>query len=180
MHVDEVEVKKQKAHRAGSLQAMAESAAGGATAHPPATQQCPNVTTTLACLEQGQKRFRLCGSEALHFVLAFLLNNALLKGRLPLFTDGHKGLQNAIKEKYLLRNQGAIPGSALRRQLGLRNAHSPVESAHNALTARCQKHNGMSWSEEGSQMAYSIKSGKFNLREQMSLCDVGDVFTSEA
>jgi hypothetical protein len=33
----------------------------------------------------------------LHFVLAFLLNNALLKGRLPIFTDGHKGLQNAIK-----------------------------------------------------------------------------------
>jgi hypothetical protein len=29
-------------------------------------------------------------------------------------------------------------------------------------------------------MAYSIESGKFNLREQMSLCDVGDVLTSGA
>jgi hypothetical protein len=50
--------------------------------------------------------------------------------------------------KYLLRNQGAIPGSALRRQLGLRNSSSPVESANNELTAR--RHNGMSGSEPGS------------------------------
>jgi hypothetical protein len=53
--------------------------------------------------------------------------------------------------KYLLRNQGAIPGSALRSKLGLRNASSPVESANNELTARRQKRNGMSCSECGSQ-----------------------------
>lgn len=50
----------------------------------------------------------------------------------------------------MLPNQGAIPGSALRHQLGLRNASSPVESTNNALTARRQKHNGMSGLEEGS------------------------------
>ena len=36
----------------------------------------------------------------LHFVLGFLLNNALLKRRLSIFTDGHKGLQNAIKRSF--------------------------------------------------------------------------------
>jgi hypothetical protein len=98
VHVDDVEIKKQKAHRDSNYNTVAESAA--VEASPPATQQCPKVTTTIACLEQGQKRFRLCGSGVLHvprFVLAFLLNNALLTGRLHIFTDGHKGLQNAIK-----------------------------------------------------------------------------------
>ncbi len=52
---------------------------------------------------------------------------------------------------YLDRNEGAIPCYALRRRLGLRNGSSPVESANNEVTARRQKHNGMSWSKAGSQ-----------------------------
>ena len=54
-------------------------------------------------------------------------------------------------QHYLDRNEGSIPCYALRRRLGLRNSSSPVESANNEVTARRQKHNGMSWSTAGSQ-----------------------------
>ena len=227
LYIDDVEVKKQKAHRDGNRSAEAEPTPTEAPL--PSGRQRPKVANTIARLERGQKRFTLSGGgvqQVLHLVLAFLLNNALLSGRLQIFTDGYKGLQNAIatffawhprvwllldwyhlvkkfKEdlslacrgralrnqhlralvrllwyglvteaqqylaaipvddlkdpaaierlrKYLLRNQGAIPCYALRRHLGLRNASSPVESANNELTARRQKHNGMSWSEPGS------------------------------
>lgn len=162
----------------------------------------------------------------LRFVLAFLLNNGLLTGRVHFFTDGYKSLQNTIVaffawhpgvgllldwyhlvkkfqedlslacrgrtlrnqhlrpllrllwyglvedtrrylaaiptedlkdaapltrlQRYLDRNEGSLPCYALRSQLGLRNASSPVESANNEVTARRQKRHGMSWSKPGS------------------------------
>jgi hypothetical protein len=243
--VDDVEVKKQKAHRqcrtapTPTTSAPLETAtpttipAGDSSPTPRASiaRQRPKVVTTVARIEQGaKKRFTLSGSslgQVLRFVLAFLLTNNLLSGRIHLFTDGYKSLQQTIlavfawhprvwllldwyhlvkqfKEdlslacrgrilrnqqlrpllrflwyglvteaqqylatipandlkdptpierlkQYLDRNEGAIPCYALRRRLGLRNGSSPVESANNEVTARRQKHNGMSWSKAGSQ-----------------------------
>jgi hypothetical protein len=53
-------------------------------------------------------------------------------------------------ENYLERNKGSIPCYALRARLGLPNGSSRVESANSQVTARRQKHNGMSWSKAGS------------------------------
>ena len=66
-------------------------------------------------------------------------------------TDDLKDAAPIIRlQGYLERNEGSIPCYALRSQLGLRNASSPVESANNEVTARRQKRNGMSWSKPGS------------------------------
>ena len=43
-----------------------------------------------------------------------------------------------------------IPCYAIRKQLGLRNSSNPVEKANDQLVSARQKHQGMSWSEEGS------------------------------
>ncbi len=51
---------------------------------------------------------------------------------------------------YLERNHQAIPCYALRSQLKLPNSSSPVERSNNLVTSRRQKHNGMSWSKDGS------------------------------
>jgi hypothetical protein len=60
----------------------------------------PKVANTVARIEQGsKKRFTFSGSslgQVLRFVLAFLLTNDLLGGRIHLFTDGYKSLQHPI------------------------------------------------------------------------------------
>jgi len=243
--VDAVEVKKQKVHRqrrtppppatsaSRETVALAVTAAGDSSPMPTARtpRPRPKVANTVARIEQGaQNRFTLSGSslgQVLRFVLAFLLSNDLLGGRVHVFTDGYKSLQHTILaffawhprvwllldwyhlvkkfkedlslacggrtirnqhlrplvrylwyglvteaqqylamipanelkdaapigrlQQYLDRNEGSIPCYALRRRLGLRNSSSPVESANNEVTARRQKHNGMSWSTAGSQ-----------------------------
>ena len=227
LHVDDVSVKEQKAHRERPAQSP-KSAVFSDTSEP-STSTRPKVDNTIARLEHQGQRFTLSGSgvlAVLRFVLAFLLSNGLLSGRLHIFTDGYRGLQNAVVaffawhprvwvlldwfhvvkkfkedlslachgrafrnqhlrplmrllwyglvneardylaaipstdlkdpraitrlDKYLVRNENAIPCYALRRQLGLRNSSSPVESTNNDLTARRQKRNGMSWSQSGS------------------------------
>ncbi len=57
-------------------------------------------------------------------------------------------LDNLIK--YLDRNQACIPCYALRKKLGLRISSNPVEKANDLLVSNRQKHNGMSWSADGS------------------------------
>lgn len=57
-------------------------------------------------------------------------------------------LDNLIK--YLDRNQACIPCYALRKKLGLRISSNPVEKANDLLVSSRQKHNGMSWSADGS------------------------------
>ena len=52
--------------------------------------------------------------------------------------------------KYLQRNQDCIPCYALRQKLGLRVSSNPVEKANDLLVSNRQKHNGMSWSANGS------------------------------
>ena len=112
--VDEVEVKKQKAHRQRRTPSPSATTAPRETAVPavtPAgdrsptaaastTRPRPKVVNTVARLEQGsQKHFTLSGSSlgpVLRFVLAFLLSNDLLGGRVHVFTDGYKSLQHTI------------------------------------------------------------------------------------
>ncbi len=112
--VDDVTVKKQKAHRqrrtppppaASAPQETAASAVtptGDRSPTPEAStpRSRPKVANTVARIEQGSnKRFTLSGSslgQLLRFVLAFLLTNNLLGGRIHLFTDGYKSLQQTI------------------------------------------------------------------------------------
>lgn len=52
--------------------------------------------------------------------------------------------------KYLERNCERIPCYAMRSKLKLPNSSNPVERCNNLVTAKRQKHHGMSWSENGS------------------------------
>ena len=57
------------------------------------------MANTVARIAQGAKRFTLSGSnlgQVLRFVLAFLISNNLLGGRLHIFTDGYQSLQQTI------------------------------------------------------------------------------------
>ena len=52
--------------------------------------------------------------------------------------------------EYLERVQSTIPCYALRKQLGLRNSSNLGEKANDMIVSNRQKHNGMSWSNDGS------------------------------
>jgi hypothetical protein len=84
--IDDVEVKKQKAQRerpaAPATPVLAQEGPSSAVAN--GTTKRPKVANTVARIEQGAKRFTLSGGsvgQVLRFVLPFLLNNALLSGR---------------------------------------------------------------------------------------------------
>ena len=72
---------------------------------------------------------------------------------------------NIIKDKdwldklngYFEKNREFIPCYAVRASLGLRNSSSPVEKANDMIVADRQKHNGMSWSSDGSDALASIR-----------------------
>lgn len=51
---------------------------------------------------------------------------------------------------YFERNRNYIPCYALRKSLGLRNSSNKGEKSNDLLVANRQKHNGMSWSNDGS------------------------------
>lgn len=51
---------------------------------------------------------------------------------------------------YFERNRNYIPCYAIRKSLGLRNSSNKAEEANDILVASRQKHNGMSWSKDGS------------------------------
>jgi hypothetical protein len=51
---------------------------------------------------------------------------------------------------YFERNRNYIPCYAIRKSLGLRNSSNKAEKANDILVASRQKHNGMSWSKDGS------------------------------
>jgi hypothetical protein len=112
--VDDVTVKKQKAHRHRRTHPPPAASVPQETAAPAVTptgdrsptpeastpRSRPKVANTVARIEQGSnKRFTLSGSslgQLLRFVLAFLLTNNLLGGRIQVFTDGYKSLQQTI------------------------------------------------------------------------------------
>lgn len=58
---------------------------------------------------------------------------------------------------YLKRKEYSITSYAVRAGLGLRNSSNPVEKANDILAAQRQKHNGMSWSEDGSSALAAIE-----------------------
>jgi hypothetical protein len=63
---------------------------------------------------------------------------------------------------YLNRVRDFIPNYALRKQLGLRNGSGIVETTNNLLVAKRQKHNGMSWSHNGSISLATLTSARVN------------------
>jgi hypothetical protein len=105
--VDDVQVKKQKAHRERLVMPQAEPGGSAATLAPAPSDGAneagkksrPKVANTVARIEQGAKRFTLSGAslgQVLRFVLAFLLHNDLLGGRVHLFSDGYRSLQDTL------------------------------------------------------------------------------------
>jgi hypothetical protein len=237
VHIDDVGVKEQKQHRGKK----------GATNVPDVIQKeatkdkRPTVQNTVARIEHTGKGFTLTGrsvAEILTFVLAFLLNNALLGLNIKVCTDGQRCLQDAIvsffswhrhltllldwfhlvkkfKEDlslackgreirnrylkqlltllwfglvdkaqgylaaipatdikdtkaiarlraYLERNRKWIPCYAMRSKLKLPNSSNPVERCNNLVTAKRQKHHGMSWSENGSYALTSLNAVTVN------------------
>lgn len=63
---------------------------------------------------------------------------------------------------YFERNRACIPCYALRKQLGLRNSSNKGEKANDLCVATRQKHNGMSWSLDGSASLATITAMHFN------------------
>jgi len=57
---------------------------------------------------------------------------------------------------YLERNRKSMPCYAMRAKLKLPNSSNPVERSNNLVTAKRQKHQGMSWSEDGSYALTSL------------------------
>ena len=63
---------------------------------------------------------------------------------------------------YLERNRKWIPCYAMRRKLKLPNSSNPVERCNNLVTARRQKHHGMSWSKNGSYALTALSAVTLN------------------
>jgi hypothetical protein len=63
---------------------------------------------------------------------------------------------------YLERNTPYIPCYAIRKKLGLRNSSSIGEKMNDLIVSSRQKHNGMSWSKDGSVALATITSLKRN------------------
>ena len=64
--------------------------------------------------------------------------------------------------EYLHRNKPYIPCYAIRKQLGLRNSSNIGEKVNDLIVSYRQKHNGMSWSKEGSVALASVTALKRN------------------
>jgi hypothetical protein len=99
--VDDVQVKKQKVHReyAGGSAAVAPPSAPLGAASEAGNRSRPKVANKVARIEQGTRRFTLSApslGQVLRFVLAFLLHNDLLGGRVHLFSDGYRSLQDTL------------------------------------------------------------------------------------
>ena len=55
-----------------------------------------------------------------------------------------------------------IPAYAVRRELGLRHSSNRGEKSNDLIVAERQKHNGMSWSKDGSVALASVTALKKN------------------
>ncbi|HWS83552.1 MAG TPA: hypothetical protein VN207_04770, partial [Ktedonobacteraceae bacterium] len=60
------------------------------------------------------------------------------------------------------RNSSCIPCYALRKKLGLRTSSNPVEKANDLMVSTRQKHNGMSWSPDGSTCLATLTALRHN------------------
>lgn len=63
---------------------------------------------------------------------------------------------------YLERNREHIPCYAMRKELGLKNGSQMGEKSNDILIANRQKHNGMSWSPDGSESLGCLTAVRFN------------------
>ena len=103
------------------------------------------------------------------------IRNGFLKELLPCLWFGNMDgsirlLQNISPEKvknydkiteligYFERVREYVPVYALRAELGLRNSSNQGEKANDLIVSQRQKHNGMSWSDDGSLAFASVSS----------------------
>jgi hypothetical protein len=108
-----------------------------------------------------------------------LIRNEILTGLMPLLwhgltTQGIESLKQIGPEKiknneslakliaYLERNNEMIPCYALRKRLGLRNSSAIGEKMNDLIVSSRQKHNGMSWSKNGSLALATLTAAKLN------------------
>ena len=63
---------------------------------------------------------------------------------------------------YFERNRSYIPCYALRKKLGLRNSSNKGEKLNDLVVSERQKHNGMSWSKDGSANLATITAAHLN------------------
>jgi len=91
-----------------------------------------------------------------------------------------KELENLIN--YLCRNRSCIPCYALRKKLGLRVSSNQVEKANDVVVSNRQKHNGMSWSAEGSTSLATLTALRCNGEDRQWLlnCDIRFQFDAGA
>jgi hypothetical protein len=82
--------------------------------------------------------------------------------------------------KYLQRNQDCIPCYALRKKLGLRISSNPVEKANDVVVSTRQKHNGMSWSADGSTSLATLTAVRRNGEDYQWLLKRDISFTFDA
>ena len=78
----------------------------------------------------------------------------------------HKKVKNQdyikILIDYFTRVREYIPCYALRKELGLRNSSNRGEKANDIIVSNRQKHNGMSWSNEGSTSFATVSAASHN------------------
>ena len=107
------------------------------------------------------------------------IRNEFLEGFLACLWFGNidsaiKKLQNIDSKKvknndyiiklvdYLQRVRGYVPCYALRKELGLRNSSNLGEKANDIVVSNRQKHNGMSWSNDGSVAFAAVAASSHN------------------
>jgi hypothetical protein len=72
---------------------------------------------------------------------------------------------------YFERNRDYIPCYALRKKLGIRNSSNKGEKANDLIVADRQKHNGMSWSKDGSVALATITGLHLNKEDENWYCE---------
>lgn len=77
-------------------------------------------------------------------------------------TDIKDGKAIARLSAYLERNRKWMPCYAMRSKLDLPNSSNPAERCNNQVTAKRQKHHGMSWSKNGSHALTSLSAVTIN------------------
>ena len=90
---------------------------------------------------------------------------ALLK-EMPISEIRNQSEVNGLVE-YLNRNKPYIPCYAVRKQLGLRNSSNIGEKMNDLIVSERQKHNGMSWSKQGSVALASVTAIKRNREDKI-------------
>ena len=77
-----------------------------------------------------------------------------LKKIAPIHIKNREALEKLMG--YFERNRGYIPCYSVRKKLGLRNSSNIGEKSNDLLVSDRQKHNGMSWSKQGSASLAAI------------------------